>query len=162
MTKSVEREPKPDFLFKDDYGEYKISEDLKQLCDDKFNDNNWILVYLARLAHVASGQQAEYKGDAEVSHYGLDGGDPVEGSALLESVSRSYEGREGMTNFIEARDELIRIHGNDVVLQLESILKVDSAGVEAGDERPLLGLDKKMVASLSHYLQKAPGYQEIK
>lgn len=159
--KRREEEPSLDFKFKDKYGEYKIPENLKQLCDKKFSKNGWILVYLTKLVHTASSQQANYKDGSQIVHYELQEQESeeqaVSGSSLFESVSKSYEGSQGMENFTEARDELIKIFGNEDVLQLESMLKVDSAGVDAKDENPLLGVDIKAAVALSHYLSKIPG-----
>ena len=160
---SQKREEEKLFSFKDTYGEYQIPEGLKLLIDQ--NPDLAIQVYITRLAHTASSQIDDYKGREDKTHFTpviRKGQNSVETSTFVENISRVFEGKEGIKNFIDARDDLIASGGRDFVLRLESFLGVDSRGVEAGDEKPLLGVNERVLVSLAHYHNKMSFYDEIK
>lgn len=163
----LDKEPQKTFAFKDTYGRWEMPLGLKEIIDALFRENKITLImnfYLTRLAHVAGAQQDARKGkeDNPFIPNVRKGQDPVESSIVWESYARKFEGVEGMATLIEARNGVIDVVGLETVRQLESYLKVDSAGLEAGDPKPLLGVDMNIARALHHYVIRADGYEEIK
>ena len=150
------------FRFKDKYNEFQIPKGLQLLVDQK-SDLGTIGSYLYIIVHVASSQQANYRHTEDPQHFTLSERekDPVSADDALKELSKTYEGEGGMGKFIEARKELLELCGSEFVLELEQYLGVDSRGLEAGDKRPLLGVDRKTGVALAHYIQKEKGYQEL-
>lgn len=162
QPKTPENEESKPFRFKDKYNEFQIPRGLKLLVDQK-PDLGTLGSYLYVLVHVSSSQQAEYKHTENV-HFTpqlKEGEDPIRISNVFEKLSKAYEGSEGMEKFIGVRKELLDLCGHEFVLELERYLGVDSQGIEAGDERPLLGVDMEIIKNLAHYIEKEAGYEEI-
>ncbi len=158
-----EKEPQPLFCFKDEYNEYQIPQELKLLCD-KLEKKHYLNRYIYLLAHVSGAQKAEYKGKENVHFIPIleEGQNAVSESIYFEELSRGYEGSRGMESFIKERDETIKLCGEDIILELESYFGVDSRGIEAGDLRPLLGVNNDILMAVAHYIHPENGYQEIK
>lgn len=140
LEKESECEGQPPFLFKDKFGTYEIPNELIHLCDQFKKFGELIRKYLNILAFVASDQKKEYEGKN------------IHGC--------SYK-KYAMNIFLDARYELVKKCGLEVVRQLDSFLKADSKGIEAGDERPLLGVDDEIIIALDHYVGQREGYKEI-
>jgi hypothetical protein len=136
-----EKDLNRDFSFKDKHGEYQMSQELKSLCDTFGKEQKDTLnAYLFTLVHLGVDQKQAYSDpDAEIS-----------------STTAST-----MKMFVIRRDQLIGALGQDVVLELERWLGVDSQGVEAGDERPLLGFDQEIAIAVAHYIHPEEGYDSI-
>ncbi len=160
---SREKEPQPPFYFKDQYREYQMPQELKLLCD-QLGKKHSLNRYLYLLSHVSGSQQAERQGTENVHFTPIlrEGQDAVSASTYIEEISKGYEGSGGMENFIEERDENIKLCGEDIILELERYFGVDSQGIEAGDLRPLLGVNNDIVKAVAHYIHRENGYQEIK
>ena len=179
-----EHEGQLPFLFKDKYGSYEMPMEVRQVCDDLTKKEHFAISnYLTRLAHVASYQKEErdeklgFKKDKKSTSFELLGrvdedhvttpidkleiDDVIEANNVLGAIARSYQGKQGMANLVEARNNAIKAYGRDIVLKLELFLGVDSGGIDAGDEKPLLGVNKEMVIAVVHYISREDEYQEI-
>lgn len=127
------------FYFKDKHGEYKLTQELKLLCDSLENRKP-LSLYLYNLIHTSIDQKKQRKESKKVPEYFIDSMNPT---------------------FIERRNMVLDSYGRDIVLRLESCLEVDSLGIEAGDSRPFLGVNKDLVLALSHYCDPTEGYEVI-
>lgn len=142
------KEPQSVFVFRDQYCTHEMPVGLKELADNQFKKFKRIVEYYLTVLHnVTLGQKADYKGKNT--------------ELLSELLSENYKGEKGMSSFFDKRRRLLDKIGRDALLELESYMKVDSQGVEGGDERPLLGVDKSVVIALGHYMAKSSGYEEI-
>jgi hypothetical protein len=152
MESEKKPELRPPFIFKDKFGSYEISRELKNLCDNLEHANPHIkeLIdsYLINLIHIAYIQKDEYK---------------KRGKTYEETPSQiTMENRQSeMDLFIHRRNKVIQKGGSEAIARLELYLSIDSRGLEAGDARPFLGANMEIIKNLAHYLHKETGYGEI-
>lgn len=75
---------------------------------------------------------------------------------LEQSLSDAYTGDTGMENVHSARGRAIIDFTKEGVKRLEAALMIDSAGLDANDQKPLLGMDMNLVRAAFSYLCHIP------
>lgn len=138
----------PTFLFKDEFGNWEISRELKNFCDELEsrhpNIKALINSYLINLISIASAQKIEYQSEQEHK----------KNYSFKEMPTSNIKNHEiSLELFNMRRNRIIQICGLEALIILELYLGVDSKGVDAKDLRPFLGVDEETVKNLAHYLQ---------
>jgi hypothetical protein len=77
--------------------------------------------------------------------------DVIDISSLQEQIAQSYEGKLGWYNLREKRRNIVSTLGKDFLAELDQILGVDTAGLQAGDEKPFLGVNTDLANAMSIY-----------
>lgn len=133
---------------------HTIPAPIKTICDT-CDSVHW---YLFRLLVVAGQQQEEYFG--EEAHPSLiPFFDPAKHDdrikkttkALIRRFDQCYEGKMGNKRVQESREDLAAQITRETLSLWEAWLGVDTRGVEAGDNRPYLGVNLDRVCSLLYY-----------
>lgn len=149
-----------DISFVDDTGQtHQIPQAIVQICTTfhKEHESPGVLgMYLYKILHTAASQQQRTKG-GDATHFvplnspqNVD--EAVDVSNTLEGISRTYESVQAMQRIMNDRTDLLRTMSRTDLQSIEQWMGVDTVGLTAGDQQPLLGVDSVKVRALIAYL----------